>query len=79
MERPKLTKLKYSIDDIVAVTGESRNNVYHALKNGDLKSFVVGRRRCARPADVEAWVDYLQRESDAGRPVRYQARVSEAQ
>ena len=70
-------KLKMSIAEVAEATGECRQIVYAAVRAGDLKTFLVGRRRFARPADVTAWVDYLQAESDAGRPVSYAARQRE--
>ena len=69
-----MEKLKLSMADIAEMTGESMPLIYAAINAGDLKTFLVGRRRFARPADVRAWVDFLQAESDAGRPVCYQAR-----
>lgn len=71
-------RLKVGIDDIAELTGEARPLIYAAIKAGHLKTFLVGRRRFAKPADVQAWVDFLQRESDAGRPVKYQARAEAA-
>jgi hypothetical protein len=65
MENPECL----SIDRIAESTGQSRANVYDAIKTGHLKSFLVGRRRFARPAAVRAWVDFLETRSDAGRPV----------
>ncbi len=67
-------KLKLSMADIAESTGEAMPLIYAAINAGHLKTFLVGRRRFARPADAEAWVDFLQAESDAGRPVCYQAR-----
>lgn len=69
-----MQKLKLSIDEICSVTGESRASLYKAINCGDLKTFVVGKRRFAKPADVQRWVDFLQAQSDKGRPVSYQAR-----
>lgn len=73
-----MERLKLSVTDIVAATGESRSNVCRAFKQGHLKSFVVGRRRFARPAAVRDWIDFLESESNAGRAVKYQARATEA-
>lgn len=66
--------LKISLDGIVAATGESRAIVYDAIKAGHLDSFLVGRRRFARPEAVRAWVDFLEAQSKAGRPVCYRTR-----
>ena len=70
-----MQKLKLSIDEVCAVTGESRASLYKAINCGHLKTFLVGKRRFAKPADVQGWVDFLQARSDAGSPVSYQARV----
>ena len=69
--------LKLSLNAIREMTGESLPVLHDAINAGHLKTFLVGRRRFARPDAVRAWVDYLQRESDAGRPVCYRARSSE--
>lgn len=57
--------LKLSLDDVVAVTRESRAVVYDAIRAGHLRTFVVGRRRFATPAEAQRWEDYLRAESDA--------------
>jgi hypothetical protein len=66
-----LEPLKLSITQIVEITHECRAVVFDAIAAGDLRTFLVGRRRFARPAEVAKWVDYLERESDNGRPVAY--------
>lgn len=67
-------KLKLSLADITRATGESEPTIRSAMNAGDLPTFLVGRRRFARPAAVSAWVDFLEAESNAGRPVSYRAR-----
>lgn len=74
----EMQALKLTLQQICQVTGESASNIQRAIDRGHLKTFVVGRRRFARPEAVKAWVDFLESESDAGRPVAYQARVSSA-
>lgn len=74
----KTPKLKLSFDEIAEMVSESRVLVHHAVKAGHLKTFLVGRRRFAKPGDVQAWIDFLQAESDAGRPVSYQSRAADA-
>lgn len=69
--------IKVGLQDIEEATSESMAVIYDAIKAGHLKTFLVGRRRFARPADVRAWVDYLEAQSDAGRPVVYRARKNE--
>ncbi len=68
-----MQKLKMSMADIAETTGEAMPFIYAAINAGDLKTF-FGRRRFARAADVQAWVDFLQAQSDAGHPIAYQAR-----
>jgi len=74
---PLMLKLKLTMAEVKEVSNEALPLIYKASLSGDLKTFLVGRRRFARPADVEAWVDFMQRESDAGRPVKYQSREQE--
>ncbi len=70
--------LKLSIEQIVCLTGEGEPTIHRAIRAGHLRTFIVGRRRFARPSDVRAWVDFLQAESDAGRPVVYRPRSADA-
>lgn len=74
---PKLEPLKLSLQSIAQVTSESLPTIYKAIELGHLESFLVGRRRFARPDAVRKWVDFLQAESDKGRPVVYRSRASE--
>lgn len=60
------------------LTGESLSVIDDAFRAGHLKSFLVGRRRFSRPADVAKWIDFLEAESAAGRPVCYRKRRPEA-
>lgn len=69
-----MQKLKLSLHDIAAVSGESLPLIHDAINAGHLRTFLVGRRRFARPADVENWITYLQKQSDAGKPVAYRKR-----
>jgi len=70
----QIEPLKLGIQQIAAATGESVPTIYSAIQAGHLDTFVVGRRRFARPAAVRAWVDHLEAESNAGRPVSYRSR-----
>jgi len=67
-------RLKLSLAEVCELAGEAMPLIRMAAASGQLRTFVVGRRRFARPADVEAWIDFLQAQSDAGKPVVYQAR-----
>ena len=72
-----MDQLKIPLAEIPAVAQESLPVVYDAIRAGHLKTFLVGRRRFARPDAIRAWVDYLEAQSDAGRPVTYRARAGE--
>ena len=67
-------RLKLSLQVIREVTGESLPVIHDAINAGHLKTFLVGRRRFARPDAVSDWVKYLESESNAGRPVCYRRR-----
>lgn len=69
--------LKLGIQEIGRLSGESIPVVYNAINAGHLQTFLVGRRRFARPAAVRAWVDFLEAQSNAGTPVVYRARKAE--
>lgn len=69
--------LKLSLQQVVETTGESLPTIYAAINAGHLPTLLVGRRRFARPEAVRAWVDYLEAQSDAGKPVCYRARATE--
>jgi len=69
-----MERLKLSLKDIADATGESMSVIHDAVNAGHLATFIVGRRRFARPAAVRAWVNYLEQQSQAGTPVMYRAR-----
>lgn len=69
-----MNKLKLSLKEIADITGESLPLIHDAINAGHLKTFIVGRRRFAKPDAVQKWVDYLEKQSDAGQPVKYRAR-----
>ena len=69
--------LKFSLAQIVEMTGESLPTIHDAIKAGHLKTFLCGRRRYARRGAVEAWVRMFEKASDAGKPLCYRARPQE--
>ncbi len=72
--KTKIEPLKLGIQQVAEITGESVPTIYSAIAAGDLVTFLVGRRRFARVDAVRAWVDHLEAESNAGRPVSYRSR-----
>src|SRR3546814_11456094 len=73
----KSNKLKLSLQEIAEVTGESLPLIHDAIKAAHLKTFVVGRRSFARPSAVEAWIGFLEKQSDAGTPVKSRERPAD--
>lgn len=73
----KIEPFKLGLAQIAEATGESLPLIHDAIKAGHLDTFLVGRRRFAKPDAVQAWVDFLQKQSNAGRPVSYRARDME--
>lgn len=71
--------LKIPISEIPTLTNESLAVVYDAINAGHLRTFLVGRRRFARPDAVQQWVDFLEAQSDAGRPIVYRPRSRDAE
>lgn len=71
--------LKLSLQQIVEMTGESLPVIHDAIRCGDLDTFLVGRRRFARPMAVHKWVDFLEERSKAGHPVCYRSRPANRQ
>ena len=69
--------LKLSLQQIAQITCESLPTIYKAIEHEHLKTFLVGRRRFARPAAVQSWIDFLEAQSDAGTPVIYRPRDAE--
>lgn len=72
----KIEPLMLGVQQITQATGQSVNVIYDAIKAGHLVTFLVGRRRFAKPEAVQAWADYLEKESNAGRPVIYRPKVA---
>lgn len=66
-----------SLQQISEGTGQSLPVVHDAINVGHLVTFLVGRRRFAKPEAVQAWVDHLQDQSNAGKPVCYRARPAD--
>jgi len=70
-------QLKIPLAEIPRIEEESLSVVYDAIHAGHLSTFLVGRRRFARPEAIRAWIDYLESQSNAGKPVTYRARSGE--
>ncbi len=72
-----MDKLKIALKDIPLIAGESMAVIHDAINAGHLQTFLVGRRRFARPEAIRAWVDHLEAQSNAGKPVTYRPRTTE--
>lgn len=74
--RNKVEPLMLGIQAISGATGQSVPVIYDAINAGHLATFLVGRRRFAKPEAVTAWRDYLEAQSKAGKPVSYRSRAA---
>ncbi len=72
-----MDQLKIALAAIPRLTGECLAVIHDAVNVGHLQTFLVGRRRFARPEAIRAWVDFLEAESNAGRAVTYRPRSGE--
>lgn len=63
-----------SLKEVATASGQTAPSIHAAINIGHLRTMNVGRRRFARESDVQAWLDFLQKQSDAGRPVFYRGR-----
>lgn len=73
----KVEPLKLSLQQVAEMAGESMSVIRDAINAGHLDTFLVGRRRFAKAEAIRAWIDYLEKQSKAGRPVCYRARSAE--
>jgi hypothetical protein len=71
-------KLVLGRHEIAEVADTSLSVVDDAIREGHLKSFLMGRKRKSTPQYVAEWVLFLQRSSDAGKPINYRARPKAA-
>jgi len=69
--------LVLTLREIAAATRRDLSTIHAAINAGHLVTYTVGRRRYASPAAVQAWLDFLAKESEAGRPVKYRPRTAE--
>lgn len=61
-------------DGVQAFTGFGKPTIYQGRRCGHLRGFYAAKKWRTRVRDVIAWLDFLQEQSDAGKPVVYQAR-----
>lgn len=74
MRDKEFEPIKISLQRVGELTGESMSVIYDAIHVGHLRTFLVGRRRFARPEAIRAWIDFLEAQSDSGTPICYRRR-----
>ena len=62
------------IKEVSRIACMSMPGIYAAINAGHLRSHLRGRQRFVRESAVVEWLNYLESESDAGRPVTYRPR-----
>ena len=60
------SRLSYSITGAVEATGLTRSRIYDAIRQGTLRTFMVGRRRMVSSKALEQFVANLEREGGEG-------------
>jgi hypothetical protein len=64
--------------EIAEAADTSLSVVDDAIREGHLKTFLMGRKRKATMDSVRQWIAWLEKQSDAGHPVCYRAREKKA-
>lgn len=64
-----------AIREVANISKQGIPSIYRAIELGHLQTFLIGRRRYARESAVRKWLDYLEKQSNAGTPVTYRPRV----
>ena len=59
-------KPRYSVTDLMALLSIGRSNLYMALNTGKLETYKIGKRRFAAPEAVDAYVELVREEAQAG-------------
>jgi excisionase family DNA binding protein len=54
-------KVTLSIEEVMSLTGLSRQTVYDEINGGRLASFKLGRRRLISRTALESWVSAMER------------------
>ena len=71
-----------ALDPIVPVQEAAKTacmslpGIYAAISAGHLKTFLIGRRRFVRESALREWLNFLEQQSDAGKPVIYRPRAA---
>ncbi len=69
-----------ALDPIVPVQEAAKTacmslpGIYAAINAGHLKTFLIGRRRFVRESALREWLDFLEQQSDSGKPIVYRPR-----
>lgn len=59
-------KLSYTVPQLTAATGLTRNRIYAAIATGDLRSFKVGKRRMISDEAVREFIENCERRTAEG-------------
>jgi len=61
-------KALLSVADVMGTVGLSRTKIYELLRNGELASVTIGRRRMIPAVALENWLARLQADAGSARP-----------
>jgi len=54
-----MTRIAYTVDEVVELLGVGRTTLYEAIKAGDLQTKKLGRRTLILAEELDRWVDSL--------------------
>jgi len=66
MPNEPIERLSYSIAELRAATGMSRNRLYNAIAAGDLRTFKTGKRRFVTATAAREFITLLERRGGDG-------------
>jgi len=58
------TKPRYSVNDLCALLGIGRASVYADINAGKLETYLVGKRRFAKPEALDKYVERCEKEAE---------------
>lgn len=70
-------KLNYTRQDAAEAACVSLSRIDDAIREKHLESYLIGRTRLIRADALNRWLDFLQKQSDKGKPVKYRSAPNE--
>lgn len=58
------TKPRYSVNDLIYLTGVGRGRLYDELNSGRIKSYYLGKRRFVSPAALDDYIELCEKSNN---------------